>query len=86
MAKFELVVKRKALKEMERLPQSIKDKLIDKIETLIEKPLPRDAKKLEGEDDMFRIRQGDFRAIYSIDFKNHKVTILTVLHRSDAYK
>ena len=85
MAKFELVIKREALKELDRVSSVAKSKMVERIEGLADNPLPDGVKKLEGEDAMFRIRQGDYRAIYTIDFTGRKVTILTVLHRGEGY-
>lgn len=83
--KFELVIKRKALKELARFPRSIQEKLEIKIDALVDDPLPDGVKKLEGEDDMYRIKQGDYRAVYQIDFKVHRVTVLAVFHRGVGY-
>ncbi len=34
----------------------------------------------------FRLRMGDYRAIYEMDRANRRVTVLRVQHRSDAYR
>lgn len=34
----------------------------------------------------FRLRMGDYRAIYELDRANRRVTVLRVQHRSDAYR
>lgn len=34
----------------------------------------------------FRLRMGDYRAIYEIDRANRRVTVHRVQHRSDAYR
>ena len=34
----------------------------------------------------FRLRMGDYRAIYEIDRANRRITVLRVEHRSDAYR
>ena len=34
----------------------------------------------------FRLRMGDYRAIYEIDRANRRITVLRVQHRSDAYQ
>ena len=34
----------------------------------------------------FRLRMGDYRAIYEIDRANRRITVLRVGHRSDAYR
>ena len=63
---------------------------INLFEQLKEKPyLPRsgaDIKKLEGSFDpaLYRIRVGEYRAIYAIIEKEVRIT--TILHRSKGYK
>ena len=34
----------------------------------------------------FRLRMGDYRAIYEIDRANRRIIVLRVEHRSDAYR
>ena len=34
----------------------------------------------------FRLRMGDYRAIYELDRANRLITVLRVEHRSDAYR
>ena len=34
----------------------------------------------------FRLRMGDYRAIYEIDRANRRITVLRVQHRSDVYR
>ena len=34
----------------------------------------------------FRLRMGDYRAIYEIDRGNRRIIVLRVQHRSDAYR
>ena len=34
----------------------------------------------------FRLRMGDYRAIYEIDRANRRITVHRVQHRSDAYR
>ena len=38
-----------------------------------------------GHRGQFRLRMGDYRAIYEIDRANRRITVLRVRHRSDAY-
>jgi len=42
--------------------------------------------KLRGADNLWRIRVGEYRVIYSIDHTGHMVDISAVRHRSDAYR
>ena len=35
--------------------------------------------------EFYRIRQGDFRIIFSLDEEKNKIVILAISHRKDAY-
>ena len=43
-------------------------------------------RKLEGAEDLWRIRIGDHRVVYAIDDTRRLVDIVAVRHRSDAYR
>lgn len=50
-------------------------------------PKPIGYKKLKGiKEDIFRIRIGDYRILYTIEEKIKIVDIRTIKHRKDAYK
>ena len=49
--------------------------------------LGRNIKKLRGyAHPTWRYRFGDYRILYEIDTTNHRVFILSIAHRKDAYK
>ena len=47
---------------------------------------PGGVRKLKGYDDMFRLRVGDYRVIYSVDDTRLIVILLKVGHRGDIYR
>ncbi len=61
-------------------------RIIWRIEALASNPRPPGCVKLRGADDLWRIRVGDYRVIYSIDDGARIVDISAVRHRSDAYR
>jgi mRNA interferase RelE/StbE len=52
---------------------------------LAENPKPFGSQKLK-ETDYFRIRIGDYRAIYSVDNDRKEVKVLSIAHRKDVYR
>lgn len=74
-----------AWKDLERLDEALADRVQEAVGGLSENPRSRDAKKLRNADE-YRIRVGDYRAIYRIDDAKFEVEIARVLHRSDAYR
>ena len=60
----------------------IKDALFE-----LEDPLPGGKKKeIEGSKGYFRLRIGDFRAIYKVDFENKTVYVVEILTAQQAHK
>jgi len=55
-------------------------KRIGKLET---DPLPRQAVKLSGTEQLYRVRVGDYRIIYDVDTQDKLVTIHYVRHRRE---
>ena len=74
-------------KFLERLDKHIATRIKEKIESsLIENPVPQNATTITGEQGVFRIRIGDFRALYRINYKDKKVIIVKIDKRSRVYK
>ncbi len=57
-----------------------------KIDGLADDPRPAGAEKLSGEDDLWRIRAGDFRIIYTIRDDVLLVLVVRVGHRREVYR
>jgi mRNA interferase RelE/StbE len=85
MAKYEISVKKSAIKELENIPKKELQKLVKNIQALSEEPRPQGSQKLSHKE-QYRIRQGDYRAIYSIDDDNLNVYIIKVGHRKEIYR
>jgi hypothetical protein len=47
---------------------------------------PRGSRKLQGFDDLFRIRVGTYRVIYSVEEARLLVLLLKLGHRKDVYR
>ncbi len=86
MPEYSVVFARSARRDLERLELDVARRIISRIEALASSPRPPGCVKLRGADNLWRIRFGDYRVIYSIDERAHIVDISTVRHRSDAYR
>ena len=86
MADFTVTFARSARKDLERLNASIVKRIFPKIETLTKNPRPPGCLKLKGSGDLWRIRVGDYRVLYSINDSNEVVDITAVRHRREAYE
>lgn len=85
MPKYSITFARVARKELESLSNPLILRIFTKIEALVDDPRPSGWKKLRGSEDLWRIRIGDYRVIYSINDSSKGVDIVAVRHRSQAY-
>lgn len=84
---YKVVFKKKASKELFKLPSSTLSKVVSGIDDLALNPRPAGSKKLKGSDEeMWRIRIGDYRVIYVLEDRIRIVNIRKVGHRKDVYK
>jgi mRNA interferase RelE/StbE len=77
---------RKALREFQNLPAQVKKRLKPKIDALGQNPRPRGVKKIEGKENLYRIRVGDYRVIYEALDKVLLVLVVKLGDRKDIYK
>ena len=83
MGKYKIEVKASAIKELYLLPKKDLKKIAARIGSLSDNPRPKDCIKLAG-DERHRIRQGDYRIVYSIENDALVVYVVTIGHRKDA--
>ena len=86
MAAYAITFARSARKELERLDEPLRSRVFERIEKLGSDPRAPGCRKLEGGVDLWRIRIGDYRVVYSIDDPRRRVDVTAVRHRSDVYR
>ena len=86
MGKYKVLISKSAEKEISKLPVKEILKIQKVILDLADNPRPFGVKKLEGFNDLYRIRKGDFRIIYGIEDNVLTVEILKVGNRKEVYK
>lgn len=84
MESFKIVIKRSATKEIEKIPLKDKKRIVDKISSLAQNPIPTGSKKLSGQD-KYRIRQGNYRILYQIENNQLIIVVVKVAHRKEVY-
>ena len=86
MTSYEIEVSRTAEKQIGRLGREEQRRIARAIVALAREPRPRGSRKFQGYDDVFRIRVGSYRVIYSIEDRRLIIVILKVGHRRSAYR
>jgi mRNA interferase RelE/StbE len=86
MNNYDITFARSARRDLERLENRDIRRILLEIEALALQPRPTGCRKLRGEDNLWRIRVGSYRVIYSVDDQQQLVDIIAVRHRSDVYR
>ena len=84
MAKYKVLVKTSAAKELDALPKKDRKLVAKRIESLGDNPRPPGCQKLSGED-KYRVRQGPYRILYLIEDDEIIVVVVKIGHRRDVY-
>ena len=80
---YQIIIKKKAKKFIDRLPINERKRIVLAIEQL---PNGEDIKKVKGYDDLLRLRVGEYRIIYRVDHGNLIVYVVDAGNRVEIYK
>ncbi len=72
--------------QLKAFSQAVQKRLIKRLKTLQVNPRPQGVKKLSGEDDLYRVREGSYRIIYTIREKALIVLVLKIGDRKEVYR
>ena len=86
MARYKLLIKPSAAKEIESAPKKDRLRIIRRIQDLSSDPRPPGCEKLSGHDDKYRVRQGTYRIVFTISDVGLVICIVKVGHRKEVYR
>ncbi|MBF0424073.1 MAG: type II toxin-antitoxin system RelE/ParE family toxin [Magnetococcales bacterium] len=72
--------------KLRNLDPTIRKRIIKKAISLESNPRPQGAKKLSGMADTWRIREGDYRILYTIEDNQLIVLVIKIGHRREVYR
>ena len=76
----------RAQKDLQTFSMETRYRVVAKIESLGANPRPPGIKKLKGEDNLYRLRVGSYRILYTIRDKELLVLVVRIGDRRDVYK
>ena len=85
MAAYNIFFKDSVRRDLSSIPRSDLQRIIERIGGLAEDPRPPGSEKLSGQE-KYRIRQGNYRIIYSIQDTELTVWVVKVGHRREVYR
>lgn len=84
--KYTLIIPRRVEKQLEALDKKISLEIIEKLKQLADCSPDLDVKKLAGFTNLYRLRQGQYRAIYESHENKLIILVIMVGHRGIIYK
>ena len=75
-----------AKRDILKLEKTVQKSIIEKMESLIPNPYPPDSVKIEGSKDFYRVREGNYRIIYTVEEGEITVLVLRIRDRKEIYK
>jgi len=85
MAGYKVLFRRSVEKDLSSIPKKDVKRIINRIKSLEENPRPPGCEKLTGQE-RYRLRQGRYRIVYSIQDDVLTVWIVKIGHRKDIYR
>ena len=85
MASYRIIVKESVWHDLKSIPRKDVARIIAAIRSLAVNPRPPQARKLSGME-QYRLRQGNYRILYTIEDDRLVVCVVRVGNRRDVYR
>jgi mRNA interferase RelE/StbE len=82
---YKVELRRRVRQSLDKLPEKDHRVVVTALESLKQEPRPRGVEKIRGTE-LWRIRKGDYRAIYYINDREQIITVVRIGHRRDVYR
>ncbi len=83
---FDVDYSNQANKFLKKADKVLAGRILEKIESLKGQPFTHDTKRVEGyAEKLFRVRVGDYRILYEVNYNTKKIGIVEIDKRGRAY-
>ena len=83
---YGITYEKRVCRDLDKIPNVDVERINNVFKELSLNPAPAGSKKLSGKPGLYRVKQGDYRIVYTIDFKEKEIRIILVGHRKEAYR
>ena len=83
---YKIEWKLSAKKELKKLTKEAISRIVNAVKNLSSEPRPAGSRKLQGSENLYRVRVGDYRVVYSVEDKVLLIEVIRVGHRKDIYR
>ena len=85
MESYNIIFKKSVSKDLKNIPKKDVRRILEAIKTLAKNPRPPQSKKLSGQE-KYRLRQGNYRILYSIEDDELIIQVVKIGNRRDIYR
>ncbi len=85
MESYKIAFKKSVSKDLKKIPKKDVLRILEAIKALATDPRPPQSKKLSGQE-KFRLRQGSYRILYSIEDDKLVIQVVKIGNRRDVYR
>jgi mRNA interferase RelE/StbE len=82
---YTIELSRRAERQLRAFPREVQARIGRSVDALSRQPVPPGARKFSGHDDLYRIRAGDYRIVYTVRHEVLVVLVVAVGHRREIY-
>jgi mRNA interferase RelE/StbE len=82
---FSVIIHKKALKEINGFPTEDRQRILTAIKNMATEPFAGDVKPIMGVKGVLRLRIGDYRVAFTVNFEKGELVILKVGRRAKFY-
>lgn len=83
---FQVKYSKQAVKFLKHSDKELITRIFSKIETLKKEPIGHGSKSVQGfKEKLFRVRVGDYRMLYEVDYNNNLIGIVKIDKRERVY-
>lgn len=83
---FRIIYEKRICKDLDKIPNADVERIVAAFKELSLNPAPVGTKKLSGMPGLYRVKQGNYRIVYTINHKEQEIRIILVSHRKEAYR
>lgn len=83
---YKVVLEKKYVKDLRLIPKTYHCHIIEAVQKLAENPRHENSIKLKGYDNLYRVRVGPYRIIYSISDALITIYVLEIGDRKEVYR
>ena len=81
--KYNIVIEKPAMKFLQKQPKNQQERILKAIQAL---PDSGDIKPMSGHENLYRLRVGSYRVLYTVEGDLLIIRVLTIGNRGDVYK